>query len=142
MKRIALMLLAAVAFLGTRQAGAQEFVVVVNADCGVDQISTAELSKIFQKKVAKLPDGEAAKPVDQDKSSAVREAFSKAVHGRSAAQIESYWQQQIFSGKDVPPEKKKSDAEVLAFVKANPGAIGYVSAGSAPSGVKVLKVVG
>ena len=61
--------------------------------------------------------------------------------GRSAKQIESFWQQQIFSGKDVPPEQKASDAEVIAWVKANPGAIGYVSAGSAVSGVTVVKVV-
>jgi ABC-type phosphate transport system substrate-binding protein len=142
MKRIVMALLAVFAVLGTEKAGAQQFVVVVNPACNVDQISAADLSKIFEKKMAKLPDGEAAKPVDQAKNANVREAFSQAVHGRSAAQIESYWQQQIFSGKDVPPEEKKSDADVIAYVKSTPGAIGYVSAGTAVSGVKVVKIVG
>lgn len=142
MKRIVIGLMAACALLGAREASAQEFQVVVNASAGVSEISAAELSKIFQKKAGKLPSGESAKPVDQEKDAAVREAFSKAVHGRSAGQIESYWQQQIFSGKDVPPEKKSTDAEVIEWVKANPGAIGYVSAGTSVAGVKVVKVVG
>lgn len=142
MKRTLILLSACLAILGMRPLGAQQFVVVVNNDAGVSEISAAELSKIFQKKVSKLPDGEAARPVDQEKNSAVREAFSKAVHGRSAQQIESYWQQQIFSGKDVPPDQKKTDAEVLSYVKSTPGAIGYVAAGASTAGVKVVKVVG
>ena len=54
----------------------------------------------------------------------------------------SFWQQQIFAGKDVPPDTKASDADVIAFVSATPGAIGYVSAGAAVAGVKVVKVGG
>ena len=35
---------------------------------------------------------------------------------------------------------RASDDEVLAFVRATPGAIGYVSAGASTSGVKVITV--
>lgn len=142
MNRILYTLLALVALVGAQPVEAQEFVVVVNASSGVTEITASELSKIFQKKASKLPDGAAAKPVDQSKDAAVREAFSKAVHGRSASQIEAYWQQQIFAGKDVPPDQKASDAEVLSYVQSTPGAIGYVSAGAATSAVKVLRVAG
>ncbi|NJD19259.1 MAG: phosphate ABC transporter substrate-binding protein [Gemmatimonadetes bacterium] len=141
MKRIIVALVAAFAF-GAGPGQAQEFQVVVNPSSGTSEISAAELSKIFQKKSTKLPSGEAAKPVDLGKDSGVREAFSKSVHGRSTAQIESYWQQQIFAGKDVPPDQKASDTDVLAFVASTPGAIGYVSAGAGASGVKVVKVAG
>ncbi len=143
MKRIVFAFLAVFALLGADEAQAQEFQVVVNATSGTEQISAGDLSKIFQKKSGDLPSGESARPVDQDNDAAVREAFSQAVHGRSAGQIESFWQQQIFSGRDVPPEKKKSDAEVLEFVRSNPGAIGYVSASaSVGAGVKVVRVTG
>ena len=143
MKRIAMAFLAAFALLGADEAQAQEFQVVVNAASGTAEISAGDLSKIFQKKAGNLPSGESAKPVDQDKDAAVREVFSQAVHGRSVGQIESFWQQQIFSGKNVPPEKKNSDAEVLDFVRSNPGAIGYVSASaSVGAGVKVVQVAG
>ena len=141
MKRIAFGLLAATLLFGTSEVKAQEYQVVVNVSTSISEISKDELSKIFQKKARKLPSGENAKPVDQEKDAAVREAFSNAVLGRSTGQMESFWQQQIFSGKDVPPEKKKSDAEVIEFVSANPGAIGYVSAGAnLGDGVKAVSV--
>ena len=69
-----------------------------------------------------------------------RAAFSEAVIGRSVGAIEIYWQQQIFSGKEVPPATKSSDDDMVAFVKSNPGAIGYVSGGASTAGVKVVEV--
>lgn len=122
---------------------AQSYQVVVNAANPVAEMTKDDVSNVFLKKSRKFPDGGEAVAVDQDASAAVRETFSKAVHGRSASAIESHWQQQIFSGKDVPPEKKGSDAEVLDFIRSNPGAIGYVSSGaSLGGGVKAVQVTG
>ena len=136
-----LVLAAALVLAGSRTAQAQDYVVVVNAANPAASVSKAEASNIFLKKAAKWSHGAAAQPVDQQKSSAVRDAFSKGVHGKPASAIASYWQQQIFSGKDVPPAEKGSDAEVLAFVRANPGAVGYVSAGAdLGAGVKSIPV--
>ena len=75
-------------------------------------------------------------------SSAIRQDFSKGIHGRKVSSIKAYWQKEIFSGRNVPPSEKKTEREVLQFVSNNPGAIGYVSA-SANTGnykVKVLNV--
>ena len=58
----------------------------------------------------------------------------------TTAAVKSYWNQQIFSGRDVPPVEKKSDAEVLTFVRSTPGAIGYVSDAAAVDGVRVVTV--
>ena len=139
-KRVTLTVLALVAVAGARPAEAQ-FVVVVNAQASVEEVSSKDLSKIFQKKSRRLPDGTDAVPVDLDKSSSVREAFSQAVHGRGVNAIEAFWQQQIFAGKDVPPEALANDAAVLDFVGSTPGAIGYVSEGAAlPASVKVVAV--
>lgn len=114
---------------------AQGFTVIVNASEATSSMAKGDVSNVFLKKGGKLT------PVDQGKGSPTREAFSKAVHGRPVAAIQSYWQQQIFSGKDVPPVEKGSDAEVIAFVKANPGSIGYVSSGAElGGGVKALTV--
>ena len=38
-----------------------------------------------------------------------------------------------------PPKELDSDASVLAFIAANPGAIGYVSSGNVNDTVKVVK---
>lgn len=121
-------------------AAAQEYKVIVNSANATSELPADVAMKLFLKQAAKFPNGTAAQPVDQAKSSGVRVAFSKGVLGRAVGAVESYWQQQIFSGKDVPPPAKTSDDEVLAFVKANAGAIGYVSAGASTAGVKVVDV--
>lgn len=141
MKRIALLLLALAILPVPGKAAAQEFQVVVNAANGISSISKDELSRIFLKKSSKWASGVTAVAVDLKAGDPTREAFSQAVHGRGASAIASYWQQQIFAGKDVPPEEKGSPADVLAFVAATPGAVGYVPAGTnVGAGVKVIKV--
>jgi ABC-type phosphate transport system substrate-binding protein len=135
MKRFVLALIAVALLANPARADAQDFVVVTNAANPVSELSRNEVSNIFLKKTTRLV------AVDLDKGSIVRDAFSKAIHGRPASAILSYWQQQIFSGKDVPPAERSSDADVLAFVRGNPNAIGYVSAGtSLGPGVKVVSV--
>lgn len=130
--------IAAVTALATTatQAHAQGFVVIVNAADQTTSLPKAEISNIFLKKSTKLT------AVDLSKNSPTREAFTKAVHGRPSAAIQSYWQQQIFSGKDVPPAEKGSDADVIAFVKGNPGSIGYVSdKAELGGGVKIVTMM-
>jgi hypothetical protein len=70
----------------------------------------------------------------------VRAEFSKSVHGKAVGSVVAFWQQQIFAGRDVPPAEKAGDEAVLAFVRANPGAVGYVSPAANTAGVKVLEV--
>ena len=120
---------------------AQGYTVVVNAANPAASLTKAQAADLFLKKSDKWSHGAAAAPVDQQKASPIRESFSKGVHGRAASAVASFWQQQIFSGKDVPPPEKGSDADVLAFVRSNPGAIGYVSAGAdLGAGVKAIAI--
>ncbi|MEJ2545582.1 MAG: hypothetical protein P8Y99_16080 [Calditrichaceae bacterium] len=75
-----------------------------------------------------------------DADSDTRQAFAKSVHGKSVNAIKAYWQKKIFTGKGVPPVEKKSDSEIIAFVKDNSGAIGYVSSKAFVVAVKVVTV--
>ena len=127
-------------FVVATPAAAQDVKVIVNSANSTTELPGDVVTKLFLKQTTKFPNGTAAQPVDQAKGSSARAAFSKSVLGRGVAAVESYWQQQIFSGKDVPPPTKASDDEVVAFVKANAGAIGYVSAGASTAGVKVIDV--
>lgn len=138
-KRIAITLLAGMALItGTAQAASYK--VIVNNSVSVNSLSKKAASDLFLKKTTKWESGTPVMPVDQLDSSSAREGFSKAVHGKTAAAVKSYWNQQIFSGRDVPPVEKKSDAEVLSFVRSNPGAIGYVSEAASVEGVRVVTV--
>jgi ABC-type phosphate transport system substrate-binding protein len=138
-RRIAAMLLVLI-LLGSRAAWAADYQVIVNPANPTDSLSRDQLGKMFLKKIVKWDTGAAIVPVDQVPNSPARAAFSKAGHGKPASAIVSYWQQQIFAGRAVPPAEKAGDAAVIAFVKANQGAIGYVSAGTSTDGVKVLSV--
>ncbi|MBV8202717.1 MAG: hypothetical protein JOZ15_19035 [Acidobacteria bacterium] len=124
-----------------RPAAAADFVVVINAANPQASLSTAEVSNMFLQKTHKWESGERVKAVDLPETSPARASFSQAIHGRATAAVKAYWQRMIFSGLDAPPPEKPSAAEVLAYVRANPGGIGYVPAGTPlGEGVKALKV--
>lgn len=141
----ALVLLVAVPLLlawsGQAVVHGEGYKVVVNSANSAASVPKRILSAMFLKKVAEWSNGIRVAPVDQKEGSPARAAFSEDVHGKSVSAIKSYWGQMIFSGRGVPPPEKGAEAEVLAFVRANPGAVGYVSAAEgALDGVKVLKV--
>ena len=77
-------------------------------------------------------------PVDQRPESVVRREFSERVHHRSVVTIELYWRRMIFSGRALPPAELRSDQEVIDFVRATPGGVGYVAAATAAEGVKEM----
>lgn len=141
MRRSSILLLA-LALLADARAFAQAdaYRVVVNSANPTTSLTRAEVARLFLKKTAKWPHGPTVQPVDQERVSPVRQAFSVAIHDKDVDQISSYWQVLVFSGRDVPPRTLKSDAEVLQFVKDNPGAVGYVSDEAPLSGVKTISV--
>lgn len=122
-------------------ARAQEVRIVVNSANPETSISHDEVARLFLKKVTTWKTGKPVAPVDQMETSGIRAAFSKQLLGKDIAAVKAYWQQAIFTGRGSPPPQKASDDEVLAFVAANPNAVGYVSAGATlPAGVKAITI--
>jgi ABC-type phosphate transport system substrate-binding protein len=131
-------MLAAILAVLPAAALASEFVLVAHPSVSATTLSRAEASRMFMRLQTTWPDGGHVRPVDQAKSSPLRDAFSREVLGKSPSAVDQYWTQAIFSGRAVPPVEKRSDADVLAYVRENPGAIGYVSASSPAEGVKKI----
>ena len=129
-----------VALAAARDAHAQAYKVIVNEANATSGESAAEVAQLFMKKKTTWTGGTPVVPVDLTAESATRAAFSKEVLGKDVAAMKLYWQQQMFAGRGTAPDEKASDAAVIAFVKENPGAIGYVSGAAATAGVKVLTV--
>lgn len=114
---------------------------VVNVANPAGSLSRQQAAEYFLKKETHWPEGTSVVPVDQSANSQVRAAFCRAVLGESIPSVQAYWQRQIFSGREVPPVVKSSDRDVIAFVQANRGALGYVSdAAALPPDVKVLRL--
>jgi ABC-type phosphate transport system substrate-binding protein len=115
--------------------------VIVPASTPGAQIKREMLRSIFLGELTRWTDGTPVRAVDQSLRSPVRATFCESALGQSPSALNAYWSQRVLSGRVSPPPVKSSVDEVLAFVRSNAGAIGYVSAGTAPEGVKVLKVV-
>ena len=118
----------------------RSFKVIVNKENSVTKLSKADISKMLLKKVSKWEDGQKVLPIDQKADSRVRKNFSKVIHKKSVVAILAYWQKKIFTGKGVPPVEKRTNNDVIKFVKDNPGAIGYVSNNTKVTGVEVIEV--
>lgn len=123
-------------------ATAEGFVIIVRSDNPSSAIDREALSQIFLKRTTTWPDGVHAEPVDLVSSDAARAAFTKSVLRKSMGAVRAFWQQQIYSGRDIPPPEKNSGAEVIAFVAAHAGAVGYVAAATSLGvGVKAISLV-
>jgi ABC-type phosphate transport system substrate-binding protein len=119
---------------------ADGYKVIVHPSNPTSSLSRPQVSEYFMGKTTDWSHGGKIKPVDQVENSSTRQAFSDEVLGKSISAVKSYWQQQIFSGRGVPPTEVSGDSDVVAFVRSNPGAIGYVSAGADTGSVKVISI--
>jgi ABC-type phosphate transport system substrate-binding protein len=122
------------------EAEAADVKVIVNASSSLDTVTKKDVTRIFFRRKSRWPNGERAKPIDQNAKSEVRKDFCEQVLGKTTKEVDSFWNSQVFAGKATPPPTASSDREVLEFVRSNPGGVGYVSAGFDTTGVKVLKV--
>jgi ABC-type phosphate transport system substrate-binding protein len=135
--------LAAIVFITTGQAVAQADAplrIVVHPQVKGTQVPRAMLAAIFLKQAPRWGDGVPVVPVDQSVKSDVRNLFSNRILNQPLMDVQIYWHRRMSAG-IFPPPVKTSDQDVLAFVAATPGAIGYVAAStSIPDTVKVIEI--
>ncbi|MCB1058345.1 MAG: hypothetical protein KDD11_22825 [Acidobacteria bacterium] len=122
--------------------GGEGFRIVVNVANPVDALAREEIARIFLNRVPRWdawPGQPRIEPVDLLASSEIRRSFTEVIHGKPVAWVVNFWQRLIFSGRGKPPPMRDSETEVLAFVRANEGGIGYVGT-SIPLGVGVKEI--
>lgn len=146
--RLAAAVIVMSAILGASGAPAAEnpaFVIVVAPSNPVTSIKRQELARLFLRKTSRWSDGREVAPVDQSVGSLVRSAFTRAVLSVEGmgqlSSVQAFWLQQVYSGRSAPPPVKPADSDIIAFVGANPGAVGYVSAVPTGAVVKVLTIM-
>ena len=122
--------------------GPASFQVIVSPSVMGAQIRREELAAIFLGERTRWSDGTAIEAVDLSLRSEVRREFSDRVLKLSLLAVQNLWMRRIATGQHRPPPVKASDREVIAYVAAGAGRIGYVSASTAlTSRVKPVKVV-
>jgi ABC-type phosphate transport system substrate-binding protein len=116
------------------------FRVIVNETNPITSVDRKTLADVFLKKVTRWAGGEVIRPVDLRPESAARAAFTEEILRRTVFAVKSYWQQLVFSGREVPPPEVDSDEQVIKFVLRSPGAVGYVSGDAHLEHVKPISV--
>jgi len=72
-------------------------------------------------------------------NSAIQGEFLAKVLQTDEPKFQARWIRKRFREGMTPPQTLGSDAEVLSFVRATPGAVGYVSSTGDATGIKVLE---
>jgi ABC-type phosphate transport system substrate-binding protein len=123
-------------------------VVIVNQANPVQNLSLAELRKIFLSDHSRWETGKAIAPVIVTPGAPERSAFLKTVCGMSNAEFSKYFVQAAFTGKDVtPPREVSNGRDVKSIVAGSPGAIGFIRGldfhgDGSDGGVKAVKIEG
>ena len=107
--------------------GAPNFQVIVNPQNEIRSLDRKFVTAVFLKKITHWPENGLIQPIDQNSDSPVRYDFSEEIMGRSVLGVKNYWQQMIFSGRNIPPPEVNTDEAVVQFIMKNSNAIGYVS---------------
>jgi hypothetical protein len=120
-------------------ARAQDVVVVANRHVQISQISSGDLRDIFTGVRSRFPDGSPAVPVTL-KGGPAHEVFLKNHVGKGPEEFRTLWRKAVFTGQGAMPRAFDSEAALLEYVAATPGALGYVSKLSPQDSVKALSV--
>lgn len=102
------------------------FKVIVNPSVAGRAIPRQVLTQVFLGTVVRWGNGSLIAAVDLSSTSPLRQAFSEQVLGMSLDAVKYHWLRRIATGQR-PPIAKATDEDVIAFVSAQPGAVGYVS---------------
>lgn len=116
------------------------FLLIVHPSNRAVAVNRGFLRDAYLRKLVTWSSGETIRPVDLPRRQGVRDRFTRDVLRKTPAQLRSYWNRQIFTGTGVPPVERSTEAGVIAYVLANPGAVGYLPEGSDPRGAKVIRL--
>jgi hypothetical protein len=117
-----------------------DYIVVVNPANSIRVVNREFLRAVYLKKRTAWWDGQTIRPVGVSPRFPARQRFAREVLRKSPAQLRAYWNQQIFSGKGVPPLEFDSHDAVIAYVLRNHGAIAFLPATVDPDGAAVVTV--
>ena len=67
-----------------------------------------------------------------------RSAFYRGLVNKSVAEVNAYWAKLLFTGRASPPQVVGNSRAVLAAVRDNKSAIGYVDSADVDDSVKVV----
>lgn len=118
-------------------AGAQaQTGIVVIANPSVPKTDLQSVQRIYTGRQIEVA-GVAVVPVNLPGGAPAREQFLASVLNQDDEKYRAYWTVRRYIGKGAPPRELTTAAEIISFVQATPGAIGYVDASELKPGTAV-----
>ena len=129
------------------QAAGDPIVVIVNGSNPVDNLTMAELRKLFLSDRSHWGTGRDVAPVILAAGAPERTLFLKVVCSMNDADFDRYFLQEAFAGKSsTPPKVVGSARDVRRIVGNSPGAIGFVRSSDfhsdSDSVIKIVRIDG
>lgn len=121
---------------------AQEVVVIVHPESGVQQLSREAATNLFMGRQKRLAGNLLALPVEPIQPAALRERFYRLLVNKDVAEINAYWARLYFSGQSQPPHRAQSAQDVVDMVAANKGAVGFVERSRVDRRVRIVLTLG
>lgn len=134
-----LITIACMALLGAPRAEAAEPVPVpvLIGSPGMARIDVHTAARLYTGRTIEVG-GQAVTALNAPVGSPLRQRFLAQVLQQDDEQYRAYWTVRRHVGKGAPPRELATSAEVIAFVTANPGAVGYIDASELRAGLNVL----
>ena len=121
---------------GPRAACSQAALVVIGHP-SLEKIDLPTLQRVFTGRVVEVG-GQPVTPINAAAGSSIRETFLQVYLQQDEQRYVAYWTVRRYIGKGVPPRELASSDDVIRFVRATPGAIGYVPEAGLPPDIHVL----
>ncbi len=134
----ALKLLTTLLFLLASATAQSEILVIANQENQVSSLSKREIIELYMGRHLFFKNGTMALRLDQAPESEVRQQFYRKLVDKSVAEINAYWAKLLFTGRATPPQVLSDDSKVIAVVRDNKNAIGYIDAEAFDGTVKVV----
>lgn len=137
MSRLSTLLLV-LSLLGLQELAWADIAVIANRAGKLTRITPGQLSDLYLGRSRSLPDSTSVQVIELTRNSTLRERFFRRINGMTLRQVNAYWARLQFSGQVLPPPALEDETSVLAAIRDNPNAIGYVDAASVDESVRVI----
>lgn len=111
--------------------------VVIIGNANVKRLDAATVARIYMGRVVEV-DGVPVIAINANAGSAIRTRFLATYLNQDEDKYTAYWTVRRYIGKGAWPKEVTGSANVISYVNATPGAIGYIDEDDLKPGVNVL----
>lgn len=140
MRRRVLIVCTALLFFSLPIAAAwADILIIANPQAEISSLDQQQLKSIYLQRSSTWPNGLKIQLVMLTEDGPPQE-FCQQFLGKSASQLERHWRRQLYTGKALPPAEFTTSSAVLNYIRATPGALGFIAAQPRPQGVVVITI--